>query len=86
VRALARDLDIPESLLDKTPSAGLWLGQTDQAEMGFTYEQLERYLAEGPEAVPPALALRIERLVRQTEHKRSMAPSPASAHASAELF
>jgi len=76
VRALAVDLQVPQPILDKVPSAGLWLGQTDEEEMGFTYEQLERYLADGPEAVPPALALKIERLVRQNEHKRHMADTP----------
>lgn len=71
VRALARDLDVPDRIVEKTPSAGLWSGQSDEADMGFTYAELERYLVEGPQGVPPALALRIERLVRQTEHKRA---------------
>jgi NAD+ synthase len=56
----------------------LWLGQTDEAEMGFSYVDLERYLADGPEGVSPALALRLERLIRATEHKRSMPPAPES--------
>lgn len=86
VCGIARDLGLPQSLIDKAPSAGLWLGQTDEAEMGFTYEQLERYLADGPEAVPPALALRIERLVRQTDHKRHLPATPRSRTPSAELF
>lgn len=76
VRALARELGVPAAVIDKTPSAGLWLGQTDEAEMGFTYADLENYLTKGPDAVPPALALRIERLVRQSEHKRALAPTP----------
>lgn len=76
VRALARALEIPESIVDKPPSAGLWLGQTDEAEMGFTYADLESYLTNGPEAVSPALAMRIERLVRASEHKRALAPAP----------
>jgi NAD+ synthase len=86
VRELARDLGVPDSLVAKAPSAGLWVGQTDEDEMGFTYQQLERYLAGGPEAVPPALALRIERLVRQTAHKRRLAPTPATTDATPELF
>ena len=73
---MARELDVPAAVIDKTPSAGLWLGQTDEAEMGFTYADLENYLIKGPDAVPPALALRIERLVRQSEHKRALAPTP----------
>jgi NAD+ synthase len=77
VRELAKSLEIPDSIIEKAPSAGLWLGQTDEAEMGFTYADLESYLTRGPEAVPPALAMRIERLVRASEHKRVLAPAPA---------
>jgi NAD+ synthase len=76
VLALARELEVPESIIDKPPSAGLWAGQTDEAEMGFSYADLERYLSKGPEGVAPALAMRIERLVRATEHKRSGPPMP----------
>jgi NAD+ synthase len=76
VRALARALDVPGSIIDKPPSAGLWLGQTDEEEMGFTYADLESYLTDGPEAVAPALAMRIERLVRVSEHKRALPPGP----------
>lgn len=77
VRALARELGVPQPILDKAPSAGLWLGQTDEEEMGFTYAELERYLTGGPEAVAPALALRLERMIRATDHKRTMAPTPS---------
>jgi NAD+ synthase len=76
VRALARELDVPQAIIDKPPSAGLWLGQTDEEEMGFTYADLERYLASGPEGVSPALALRLERMIRASEHKREAAPVP----------
>jgi NAD+ synthase len=72
VRAIAKELGVPPSIIDKPPSAGLWLGQTDEAEMGFSYADLERYLTDGPEAVSPALALRVERLIRSTEHKRML--------------
>lgn len=76
VRALARQLGVPAPVLDKAPSAGLWLGQTDEGEMGFTYDDLERYLTKGPDATAPALAMRIERLVRASEHKRALPPMP----------
>jgi NAD+ synthase len=76
VHALAKSLDVPASIIEKPPSAGLWLGQTDEAEMGFSYADLESYLTAGPQAVSPALAMRIERLVRITEHKRTLAPTP----------
>ena len=76
VRGLAASLDVPRSIIDKPASAGLWLGQTDEAEIGFRYSELERYLTEGPEGVSPALALRIERMIRSTEHKRALPPTP----------
>ena len=76
VRAIARDLNVPEAIIGRTPSAGLWLGQTDEEEMGFTYADLERYLEEGPQTVSPALAMRIERLTRISEHKRQLPPIP----------
>lgn len=72
VVTLARALDVPETIVEKPASAGLWAGQTDEAEMGFTYADLEKYLNAGPDAVSPALAMRIERLIRATDHKRSL--------------
>jgi NAD+ synthase len=76
VRALARELSVPPTIAERTPSAGLWMGQRDEEEMGFTYADLERYLDEGPQAVSPALAMRIERLTRSSEHKRALPPIP----------
>ena len=80
VRAAARDLGVPDPVIEKAPSAGLWLGQTDEEEMGFSYAELERYLKEGPQGVPPALAVRIERLMRGSEHKRALAPAPGGSN------
>ncbi len=74
VRAMARELGVPQQVIEKAPSAGLWLGQTDEGEMGFTYADLEAYLEKGPDAVAPAVAMRIERLMRASEHKRQLAP------------
>jgi NAD+ synthase len=74
VRALARELGVPERIITKPPTAGLWVGQTDEAEMGFTYDTLEAYLVKGPSAVPPAVAKRIDALHRSSEHKRQLPP------------
>ena len=76
VRDMARDLGVPRAVIDRPPSAGLWSGQVDEEEMGFTYADLERYLEEGPQAVSPALAMCIERLTRASDHKREVAPIP----------
>jgi NAD+ synthase len=80
VRAAARAIGVPDPVIDKAPSAGLWLGQTDEAEMGFTYAELEDYLTKGPQTVSPALAMRIDRLMRGSEHKRALAPAPGGTH------
>jgi NAD+ synthase len=74
VRALARELGVPARVIEKPPSAGLWAGQTDEGEMGFSYEDLEDYLLRGPDAVAPATVMKIERLVRTSEHKRHLPP------------
>ncbi len=76
VRALARELGVPEAVIEKPPSAGLWLGQTDEGEMGFTYADLERYLNDGPQSVSPAIALKIDRLARAGAHKRQGPATP----------
>jgi NAD+ synthase len=76
VRALARELNVPSAIIERTPSAGLWIGQSDEEEMGFTYGDLERYLEDGPQGVSPALAMRIERLTRASDHKRTMPAVP----------
>jgi NAD+ synthase len=76
VRAMARELGVPDAIIAKPPSAGLWMGQTDEDEMGFTYDDLEEYLTNGPDAVSASLALRIERLERASRHKRALAPTP----------
>jgi NAD+ synthase len=76
VRALARELNVPSAIIERTPSAGLWIGQSDEEEMGFSFADLERYLDDGPQGVSPALALRIERLTRSSEHKRTLPPMP----------
>ena len=44
VRQLARAVGVPEVIIAKPPSADLWVGQTDEEELGFTYEELDRLL------------------------------------------
>jgi NAD+ synthase len=44
LRQLARALGLPEAILAKPPSAELWLGQTDEGELGFTYAEVDRLL------------------------------------------
>ena len=44
VRQLSRALGIPEEIVGKPPSADLWSGQTDEAELGYTYETVDKLL------------------------------------------
>ncbi len=44
LRQLARAIDVPAAIIDKAPSADLWSGQTDEGELGFTYEEVDRLL------------------------------------------
>jgi NAD+ synthase len=78
VRTAAKELGVPDPVIDKPPSAGLWPGQTDEAEMGVTYAELDKYLKTGADTVSPALAMRIERLMRTSAHKRALAPTPGA--------
>ncbi len=70
----AEVLGVPKSVLERKPSAGLWEGQTDEAEMGTTYAFIDAFL-EGKE-IPEKDRGIIERLHRISEHKRVMPPYP----------
>ncbi|MBU5443324.1 ammonia-dependent NAD(+) synthetase [Paenibacillus sp. MSJ-34] len=72
VKQLAEHLGVPRSVIDKAPTAGLWEGQTDEGELGVTYEDNSDYL-EGKEISPEARE-KIEKHYLKTEHKRSPIP------------
>lgn len=44
VRQLSRAMGVPSTIVDKAPSADLWVGQTDEGELGFTYAEADRLL------------------------------------------
>ena len=69
---LAEILNIPRSIIDKPPSAGLWPGQTDEAEMGFTYDELDRYLVTGEAA--PELKAKVDSMMAAGAHKCQLPP------------
>lgn len=79
---LAKEAGFPEWLLSKRPSAGLWNGQTDEGELGLSYEKLDQilecyeYLRPIKECKVPSCSRReIEKvysLVKKSEHKRVM--------------
>lgn len=74
VRQLARHLGVPEDLVSKTPSAGLWADQTDEGELGVGYDTLDSILAlhvDGPLSVS-ATASEIGVAEGTVEHVRSL--------------
>ena len=44
LRQLSRAVGVPEVIVDKPPTADLWIGQTDEDELGFTYEEVDQLL------------------------------------------
>lgn len=70
VRELARHLNISNYIVDKTPTAGLWRGQTDEGEMGLTYEELDKIIHG---VLTPSLE-RARELHGMSKHKREMPP------------
>ena len=65
---------LSKNLAERTPSAGLFEGQTDEKEMGVTYQDLDKYLLGGE--INPTSKERIEYLHRISEHKRVDIPTP----------
>lgn len=70
VQKLARALKLPQHIITKAPSAGLWPGQTDEGDLGFTYKQLDSYLSGRDTGVPQSVRKHIQRLQVQSAHKR----------------
>lgn len=63
-------LDCPRVIIEKAPSAGLFEGQTDEAEMGVSYADIDKVVLGGE--VDPDVRAKIERMHAATEHKRRM--------------
>jgi NAD+ synthase len=78
VRELARELGVPQPVIDRPPTAGLWAGQTDEGEMGLTYTELDATLAAieagRTDGVDPVLLRRVQRMMAASAHKRAMPP------------
>ncbi|NLB18716.1 MAG: NAD(+) synthase [Syntrophomonadaceae bacterium] len=72
VRDLARYLEVPEVIIHKPPSAGLWEGQTDENELGMSYEELDKYILHGQGS--EETRHRFEKLQKLSQHKRETPP------------
>ena len=88
VRQIAAIIGVPQPIIDKPPSAGLWEGQTDESEMGIKYEDLDAILYEMEQdrtdaqiaadtGLPKEQVSDIRRQVQLMEHKRMPAFRPS---------
>ncbi len=91
VRQLARHMGVPEEIIQRPPSADLWEDQTDEQEMGFTYDAVDRLLCRmvderiDPdrlliEGFDPALIRRVRDMVRRSQYKRCTPPIAKISH------
>ncbi len=86
VRQLASYVGIPQKIIDKVPTAGLWKGQTDEGELGASYSDMDRILyalVEEGKSVEEAAELvcgnvglvrKLEERMERNEHKRCLPP------------
>lgn len=69
---LARFLELPKIVVDKPPTAGLWSNQTDEEDMGFSYELLDDYIETS--IGQGEVYSKIDRMDRRSQHKRNYPP------------
>lgn len=88
VRQIAKHIGIPEEIIAKPPSAGLWEGQTDESDMGIKYSDLDSILYDMEQdrsdaqiaadtGLPREQIADIRRQVESMEHKRLPAARPS---------
>jgi len=70
---LAKQLNVPQDVITKKPSAGLWNDQFDEDELGFTYNDLDRFLQ--GDQVSSEVQLDIKKIISLSEHKRHLPPT-----------
>lgn len=87
IKQLAQYLGVPDKIIKKTPSAGLWTGQTDEKELGLTYDEIDKILFQLVDKRIPKKEIitqgfkseaveKIIRLIKNSEFKRKLPPIP----------
>jgi NAD+ synthase len=88
VKAISRHLGVPDAILRKAPSADLWQGQTDEGELGFTYDEADQILylltergLDGDAVVAhgfrPETVQAVQRRMRLSAYKLCQPPAPS---------
>ncbi|ARI78340.1 NAD(+) synthase [Halobacillus mangrovi] len=74
VREMAKALDVTDSIIHKKPSAELWEGQSDEEELGISYDTIDAFLR--GEKIDPEDEEHLRQLHKKTEHKRQIPAAP----------
>lgn len=70
----AKELNVPKEIIDRPPTAGLWEGQTDEDEMGTTYNMIDKYIL--GEEIPKKDKEIILNMYNRSQHKRELPSAP----------
>lgn len=79
VKQLAEHLGVSKEIIDRPPTAGLWAGQTDEGELGISYDKLDKILNaiennQHLSEFPAADVRLVEKYISQAKHKQDMPP------------
>ncbi len=79
VRRLAKGLGVPDEIIKRAPSAGLWHGQTDEGEIGIAYEELDKIIASIEKneikGMDEKNLAKVKKMIKDSEHKRCKIPT-----------
>ncbi|KKL97396.1 hypothetical protein LCGC14_1834900 [marine sediment metagenome] len=76
---MAKILKIPKKIIERTPSAGLWDGQTDEGEIGISYDELDEIIFRldyglDMSELNQENVKKVKKMMRSAEHKSKMPP------------
>jgi NAD+ synthase len=74
VKEMAKIMKLPKIIYTKVSTAGLWEGQTDENELGFSYNEIDDYII--GKKINPITKEKIEKQIKLTNHKRIKIPTP----------
>lgn len=79
VKELAKELGVPQEIMERPPTAGLWHNQTDESEMGITYENLDKAIltiesGKAKGALPEEIISKVKNMKKVSDHKRMPIP------------
>ena len=78
VRKLAKELGVPREIIERPPTAGLWKGQTDEGEIGISYEELDKAIVaiceDRTKDIDKETLAKVNKMMEYSKHKREKIP------------